>query len=244
MKQVTLKLYKFDELSDDVRNEIAESQSFEVMSFAMDGHYSEYESSLKSFENETGFKAVRWEVGYYLHRFDIEEPEGHVMGTMGYPIYPQDCKGKLLWRWCRDFIDNNRKGKYYGKLVPCEKSVEHPVGLKHIFIHSKATAEPITGGWCPWTGCITDCSLVEPIVDFYLNYHRGKFSESYDLEDLIGDCLEKFFNDWENEYNAYGNNENGCVEEFISANSDGDLYLADGRKYDGPDIDELEEFAA
>jgi len=76
-------------------------------------------------------------------------------------------------------------------------------------------------------------------VDFYLNYHRGKYREDYTLEDLIDDCLEKFFSEWESEYNAYGDNENGIVEEDIEANSDGDWFYADGTRFTG-DIDQLE----
>ncbi len=240
MKEIKIQLYKFDELSPDVRKKIAEENSFEIMGFAMDGHNSEYEGSLACFENETGFKAANWEVGYYTHRFLVRVPAEHIMGTWRYPIYAQDCEGKLLWRWCRDFIDRNRRGK----MVLCRKKRVFYCSKHSKEMRSKVHMEPIEGGWCPWTGCCTDCALVEPIVDFYLNYHRGKFPEHYDLEDLINDCLEKFFDEWESEYNAYGNNEGGCVEEEISMNSAGDLYFADGRKYVGPDIDVLEELTA
>ena len=243
MKEIKIKLYSYDELSEDVRKRIAEEQCFTIMEIVMDGYNSEYESSLECFERQTGFKAVNWEVGYYTHRFLVREPEEHIMGTWLYPVYAEDIKGKLLWRWCRDFIDRNRRGKWYSTCFDRKNRVYH-LGKRSKDMRSKVHMEPIEGGWCPWTGCCTDCSLVEPIVDFYLNYHRGKFSESYDLKDLIEDCLEKFFSEWESEYNAYGNNKDGCVEETISANSDGDLYFADGRKYNGPDIDVLEELVA
>ena len=233
MKEVKVKLFKFDELSKEVRKEIAEKKSFEVMELVMDCHNDEYKGSLKHFEDATGFNANHWEVDYGTNSFCTETPDDFVMGSSDYPIYAEDCKGKLLFRWCRDFIDYNRNGKYYGKLVPHAKDSEHPAGLEHIYRHSKVLGESIEGGWCPWTGVVTDCPLVEPIVDFYRNYHRGKFSEDYSLVDLINDCFDKFFEEWQNEYDAYGNNVDGCVEEEISANSEGDLFYEDGTEFNG-----------
>lgn len=233
MKEVKVKLYKFEELSEKVRKEIADKQSFEIMEFVMDGHNREWESSLKHFEDATGFKAKSWEVGYGTNSFRTEVPDDCGMGSYDYPIYPEDCKGKLLFRWCYRFIEYNRNGKYYGKLVPHAKDKDHPAGLEHVKRYSKVLGEPIEGGWCPWTGVCTDCSLVEPIVDFYLNYHRGKFSENYSLEDLIEDCFGKFFSEWQSEYDYYGDNEDGCVEENIIANSEGELFYEDGTKFNG-----------
>lgn len=238
MKTITIKLYEFGELSDDVRKSIAKKKCFDVMEDVMDCHASEYEESLKAFKDATGFDARDWEVGYYNHHFRRENPDDVVMGTYDYPVEPEDIKGRLLWRWCYRFVRNNRRGTYHGKLVPCEKSKEHPVGMRHVYRHSHATMEPITGGWCPWTGVVTDCALNEPIVDFYLNYHRGKYSESYSLEDLIDDCLEKFFDEWESEYNAYGDNKDGIVEEELEQHYDGDYFFANGKKFVG-DLNEL-----
>lgn len=236
MKTITIKLYEFGELSDEVRKAIVEKKCFDVMDDVMESHNSEYEASLKAFEYATDFGARDWEVGYCNHTF--KQTHGYAIGAYGYPMDAEDCKGKLLWRWCYRFVSRNLLGKYYGKLVPHEKDKEHPVGLRHVLRHSMTIMEPIEGGWCPWTGCITDCALLEPIVDFYLNYHRGKFSEDYSLEDLIGDCLEKFFDEWESEYNAYGDNKNNCVEEELNCRYDGDYFYANGKLFAG-DIEEL-----
>ena len=239
MKEMTIKLYEFGELADDVRKEMVEKKCYEVMDDVMSYHASEYEASLKAFKDATGFDASNWEVGYYTHRFRRDNPDDAVMGSYDCPIYPEDCRGQLLWRWCYRFIESNRNGKYFGNLVPCEKSKEHPNVVRHVKRYSRVIMEPITGGWCPWTGCFTNCALVEPIVDFYLNYHRGKYSDDYTLEELIDDCLEKFFDEWENEYNAYGDNKDGCVEEELNCRYEGDLFFSNGKQFLG-DIDELE----
>lgn len=238
MKTITINLFEFGELSDEVRKAVAERECWSVMNLAMECHVSEYEASLKEFESATGFGARDWRVGYREHTFRRKDPTSPVMGGYDYPLYGDDIKGRLLWRWCYRFVRDNRRGSYHGKLVPHPKDKEHPAGLRHVYRHSHATKEPITGGWTPWTGVCTDCALVEPIVDFYLNYHRGKYREDYTLEDLIDDCLEKFFSEWEGEYNTYGDNEDGIVEEDIEANSDGDWFYADGTRFTG-DIDQL-----
>lgn len=232
MKTITINLYEFGELSNDVRKAIIKKRCFDVMERVMGFYNDEYEASLKAFENATGFKACGWEVGYSRHSFRRENP-AHVMGSYYDPVCAEDCKGRLLWRWCYRLIRDNRSGKYYGKLVPHEKDKEHPAGQRHVKRYSRTIMEPITGGWCPWNGCITDYALVEPIVDFYLNYHRGKFSEDYTLEDLIDDCLEKFFDNWESEYNAYGDNKDDCVEKELECIYEGDWFYANGKRYNG-----------
>lgn len=232
MKEVKVKLYKFEELPDKVRQEIVEKESFKVMDDVMTDLSSEFVETLKHFESATEFSAKHWEVGYGGNSYSVDSPD-FVMGTYDYPISPEDCKGKLLFRWCLHFIENYRKGKYYGKLVHCEKSKEHPASLRHVKRHSKVFAEPIVGGWCPFTGVSTDCSIVEPIAYFYLNYHRGKFSENYSLKDLMEDCFLKFFSEWQSDYDYYGDDEDGCVErELIEMYSD-ELFYENGKKFNG-----------
>lgn len=237
MKEIVIKLYEFGELSDEVRKSIVEQKCFDVMTDVMNCNAREYRASLEAFKDATGFDAEDWEVGYYDHRFRRKNPDGVVMGTYDYPVEPEDIKGRLLWRWCYRFVKSNRRGEW--QYIGWDKK-ERVLRLdrgnakrrSHIF------KESITGGWCLWTGVITDCALVEPIVDFYLNYHRGKYSEDYSLEDLIDDCLERFFDEWESEYNSYGDNKDNVVEEQLKLRYDGDYFYANGNRFDGY-IDEL-----
>lgn len=238
MKTITINLYEFGELAEDVRKKIVERKCFDVMEWAMDGHNSEYEASLEAFKSATGFGARKWEVGYDKHYFKRESPDYAIMGTYDYPIEPEDCKGKLLWRWCYRFVRDNRRGEWQSLSWDKKNRILY-AGRGKTERRSRIIMEPITGGWCPWTGVCTDCALVEPIVDFYLNYHRGKYSEDYSLEDLIDDCLEKFFDEWESEYNAYGDNKDNCVEEELENRYDGDLFYANGKRFYG-NIEELE----
>ena len=238
MKTITITLYEFGELADEVRKEMAEKKCFDVMNDVMSCHGSEYEASLKAFKDATGFGAKNWEVGYCTHHFRRDNPEWAEMGSDDCPLYAEDISGKLLWRWCYRFVESNRRGEWQSISWDKKNRILY-AGRGHVERRSRIIMEPITGGWCPWTGCCTDCALVEPIVDFYLNYHRGKYSEHYTLEDLIDDCLEKFFDEWESEYNAYGDNKDGCVEEELECRYEGDWFYANGKRFMG-DIEELE----
>ena len=238
MKTITINLYSFGELADEVRKEMAEKKCFDVMEDVMECNAREYEASLKAFKDATGFGARNWEVGYCEHHFRRDNPDDAVMGSIDCPLYAEDIKGRLLWRWCYRFVESNRRGDWqYSGWNKKNRVLRFDRGRAQRRSH--IIMEPITGGWCPWTGCITDCALVEPIVDFYLNYHRGEYSDDYTLEDLIDDCLEKFFDEWESEYNAYGDNKYNCVEEELECRYAGDWFYANGKRFLG-DIDELE----
>ena len=228
MKNGKIKLFRFEELSESVKNEIVRRDSFVIMDSIMDYKNSEYDASLECFEKETGFAAKNAECGYNGYDFSIENPYD-IFGDSG--IYAKDCKGKLLFRWCYRFIENNRKNKFCKKMIIDTKSQER--SYKSVARYSKILKEPIEGGWCPLTGVYTDCPLVEPIVDFYLNYYRGKFPDNYSLEDLINACFDKFFRGWQEEYEYYGDNTDGCIEEYITVNSEGDLFLEDGTVFKG-----------
>lgn len=59
MKEVTMKLYTFSELSEDVQKSIVERERFNVMGEAMECYSSDWEGSLKK---------IRETDGYYLAR--------------------------------------------------------------------------------------------------------------------------------------------------------------------------------
>ena len=51
MKEVTMKLYTFSELSEDVQKSIVEKERFNVMGEAMECYSSDWEGSLKNSRN-------------------------------------------------------------------------------------------------------------------------------------------------------------------------------------------------
>ena len=117
-------------------------------------------------------------------------------------------------------------GKYYGKLVPCEKDDKHPVGLRHVKYYSKCTPESYN---CPLTGVCYDNDALMPFWSFF----DEKTTVARDLKmqlsvrDVITECVNALFDSWENEED-YRLSDEG-LEETIRGNDwefreDGSIY--------------------
>ena len=57
MKEIVLKVYKFDELSKDSQEKIIERECWNIMEQCMDAHNIDYKKSMKAFEDLTDTKA-------------------------------------------------------------------------------------------------------------------------------------------------------------------------------------------
>lgn len=64
MKEIVLKVYKFDELSKDSQERIIERERWNVMEQCMDAYSIDYQESMKAFEDMTDTRVYGWEVGY------------------------------------------------------------------------------------------------------------------------------------------------------------------------------------
>lgn len=64
MKEIVLKVYKFDELSKDSQEKIIERERWNVMEQCMDAYNVDYKKSMEAFEDLTDTKAYSWGVGY------------------------------------------------------------------------------------------------------------------------------------------------------------------------------------
>lgn len=69
MKEIVLKVYKFDELSKDSQEEIIERERWNVMEQCMDAYSTDYQESMKAFEDMTDTRVYNWEVGYERYDF-------------------------------------------------------------------------------------------------------------------------------------------------------------------------------
>ena len=178
MKQVTLNLYKFEELSDEVRAKIVEQKRIDLGYSIMDCSNSEYQATLAKFENIIGIK-VNYEVDYCGQQFSFSWNE---MPYEGYVDFTADeVKGKLLLRFLNKIYYQVRGRKYYGKLIPHEVDSDHPAGLEHVKRYSRIMWEEDN---CPLTGMCYDCYILHPIME----WHK-KPDWKISLEDLICECL-------------------------------------------------------
>lgn len=72
MKEIVLKVYKFDELSKDSQERIIERERWNVMEQCMDAYSIDYQESMKAFEDMTDTRVYGWEVGYERYDFSYE----------------------------------------------------------------------------------------------------------------------------------------------------------------------------
>lgn len=60
MKTITLQLYTFDELSEEVQKEIIERERWNIMDQCMEAYGSDYVTSLRTFEKLTNTQSCSW----------------------------------------------------------------------------------------------------------------------------------------------------------------------------------------
>ena len=70
MKTITLQLYTFDELSEEVQKEIIERERWNIMDQCMEAYGSDYVTSLRTFEKLTNTQSCSWSVNYSGYNFN------------------------------------------------------------------------------------------------------------------------------------------------------------------------------
>lgn len=229
MKEIVLKVYKFDELPKDSQEKIIERECWNIMEQCMNARNIDYEKSMKAFEDLTDTKVYNWEVGYEIYDFKFRFKYN---GCIYYhpndydkDIYPESLCGKLLFR----YINNNimpyiTKGRYFstsGKYVDGEYKYRSKYS-RVIFDYKDS---------CPLTGVCYDLYLLKPIIDYYNTWCN--YPEDFSLEDLIRRCYNNFFRLWHKEYEYWADNEDAIREELHHNQYEDRLYYENGDVYVG-----------
>lgn len=219
MKEVKVKLYHFDELSEDAQHEVCERERSRDYNFAyrlQEIDADERVSTLNKFSEVFG---IEFDIDYdHQHRFISWHFEDSELEEKSY-----DVNGKYLWRFLNKYYYDIRNGKYYGKLVPHEKDSEHPAGFEHVKRYSKII-------WveqdCPFTGMCYDCDILDKIFEWY-----KKPNWKLSLHDLFDDCFSHYMKLWSEE-DDYRFSDESFGEE-ISCNCPDKLYYEDGTEFNG-----------
>jgi len=222
MKEVTLKLYKFDELDESAQQRVIDDERGNCGTLHEEFWCNEYQATLDEFCKIIGCK-VSWthEYGnfYYRIKWDNDPFE-----CWQYDVYidSDHVKGKYLLRFLnRDEIYFSvRKGKY--RSTPFRTGSD---GKQHYrYIHSKVMFEE---GNCPLTGYCADNSILQPIWD----WHKNPDLE-ISLQELVEKCLDSFFEDWQADIDwGYTDDyvreelENNCDEDFYEDGTRADKFL-------------------
>lgn len=103
MKTITLQLYTFDELSEEVQKEIIERERWNIMDQCMEAYGSDYVTSLRTFEKLTNTQSCSWSVNYSGYNFNFKYNNN--------PIFecPIDCSNDIRSeepRWVNNGTDS------------------------------------------------------------------------------------------------------------------------------------------
>ena len=166
MREITVKLYEFSELSEEARRRAWMDHVDNLHEFGWD---SEYRATLDAFCKAFDVLTVEYDVNE--NAFDFEF-------SLAYePIYYMEPLRFARFIW-NQYAHQIQRGKYYGKIAR---------DGRHVFRHSKTTVEYS----CPFTGFMADMAITGPVWDCI---HYKKEYTCYDQ--LIEDCLTAFFEEW------------------------------------------------
>ena len=224
MIRETIDLYRWQELSKEVRNEIIVENQFDFGYDIMEDYGRDYEDSLKAFCDVMGIE-VGYSVDYctYNFRFDFKDDD-YLLGNFDYNgMYADDVCGKYLRRYLNKCVID--------KIFPYKEYLGEYNREKRCYEHrkvSKIIREKL--GDCPLTGYCYDITLLRPIVDCLSNVIK----DDYSLNDLINECLDDFFSEWHKEYEYWCGNKDGCLDEWLTNCRYCDKYFyEDGTEYHG-----------
>lgn len=174
MREITVKIYKFSELSEK-----AQRRAWECEPDFSDSYSSDYRATLAAFEKIFDISVYHWSVDDYRYSFDYvtagratEAPEGDALRL-----------ARFIWNNYAEYL---MKGRYYSTQG---QYIDGKYHYKHRY--SKAT---FIMDNCPLTGFCADMDILQPVIDCL---HYKAFFDSY--EELIDNCLDSFFRAWRNE---------------------------------------------
>ncbi len=222
MKQVTVKLYEFSELGENVRNKLIERNRWNIGDDAMEGNSCERESTLHKFEDLFGI-SVNYDVSYcgysYSVSFDDAIYQNSYCSEKEWYIEADDVKGKLLLRYLNSkYFDLTSRKCYYGKFKWNEKGES---------ITKKRHSKILRYSCCPLTGVCYDEDILDPIRKFL-----AKPNMTISLKDLIDNCVSEFILSWYHEWEYCCDNDDFLAENFANRH-EGDLFFEDGRIFNG-----------
>lgn len=233
MEVKKVKLYEFSELPEQIRKQMIDEKRWDIGYGAMEVNLRDRKDTLHEFERIFGIK-VDFQVDYCTYWSRVKYNNYAYEGwndCAWYQIDYDEVEGSLLLRFLNSKFDslNERKtywghGKYdeNGKYLGCKKR--------------KSRIQ-----WdsdYPLTGVCYDKDILQPIRDFLKKPHKN-----WTLKDLIEDCVDSFLSSWHKDYEYCCDNEDFLEEEMENL-YEGDLFYANGVKFEGVYEPELEEVEA
>lgn len=213
MRTVEIKVYKFNELSDQAKKEAINKQVEQVdTSYIYDDARNTVEAFCKAFNVST-------------YDSFLEPRTSHVDDNI------LELSGNKLRKHLYNYhFSDLYKGKYYGRLTDTfkdgtkiEVSKEHPIGKRHLKRYSKVFFERE----CVFTGMCYDDIMLEPIYIFLDEGHTKDNYNRITFKDLIEECFEAL-KDALKEEEEYLTGEEYAEEEIEQNNYE---FTEDGQRY-------------
>lgn len=223
MKEVKIKLFKFDELSEEVRKSLIEKERWDLGYRAMENISCDRQNALKEFENIFGV-TLEYEVSYCGHwsrlKFDDEAIfSGCKEDGEYFEILADEVSGKLLLRYLNSkFLELHYPKKFWGKFKYDENGKCHA---------KKRCSRILWEDCCPLTGVCYDEDILDPIREYL-----KKPDMSLTLKDLLEKCTDDFISGWHRDYEYCCDNEEFLEEEFENFH-EGELFYKDGTRFNG-----------
>lgn len=209
-----VKLYRFSELSDKAKD--AAFAEWEEDSYnSYDFFDQEFRDSINKFAEEFELTIKDWDTGYGYVRWAFKHDAATCFYTT--PTTTMNCDDfKHPWDWDEGFtgarlygwLMNNKSHmisspkRRYKKRVPKEQRVEKwSLRTRRPWPEYRDSRVVFEASDCPFTGCCTDCGLLEPFKKFCSPIpHEEKLAWSNtSLKDLIDDALQQWMQDFRDE---------------------------------------------
>lgn len=225
MKEVTVNLYKFNELSDDAQRKVVERKRIEIGNWHNEICSEDYWATIKKFQEltETSVEFSNYGgISIKFHHGDFDTCNKY--GELDW-CEPRELSGKLLFR----YIDNHIFPQLFkGKYLSARRYNKN----KSLSKRSKLCRYDILGD-CPLTGTSCDYDILKPLVEYYRNWARPEYKDvTYDA--IIRRCYYAFRNAWQDDEDYSYTDE--FIRQELSENPcyENDYYIADGTDYNGP----------
>ena len=224
MKEIKLKIYTFDELSEKAKANVCEMERAKTDNYGTFGQEQQAYERMATLDKFCEVFKINYRVeygGYYFVHWNFEDD------------IDEGIRGKYLWRFLDKVYYDIRSRKYYGKFVPCEKDAQHPIGQRLVSRYSRIQWEEQN---CPFTGVYCDCDILDKIFEWY-----KKPDWQISLHDLIESCFRHFMDSWERDDEYCMSDE--YIADMISNNNENQEYLEDGTEFNGDYEEYVEEVA-
>ena len=185
MKEITIKLYTFDELSDEAKKRAHET-------FLSTGNYwgasSDATATIKKVEGLFGIKLSNWEIGSSC------------------PRYPTVTFQDSRWNDDALYLKGNRARAYlwnnFGKVLLTGRY--YSKWRRTNYAHSRLFFDRVYDGTCPLTGFCFDCDALDPMAYFLFGVvwngekrvpsgRSLRVDNAVTVKSIIQDCVYSMF---------------------------------------------------